>query len=291
MLTKANVAGPLYEGNYYTHGLATHDLDNDGVIEVISAYCGGGEIIRYDIDENLSRIEERKVHQLSGSGEGSLIADVDNDNEVEYIAVNGFREGMGKVEIYEFDGSGELILPPRIVLDGYDGKRSFNASIVVGDVDNDGKKELIVGWKKTEIIDAATILGYRVDSVDNIVTPAYTFAYEKKDLDTGFFESSMVVADANNDGKNELVISTLGNTTLEKNYTSRHLGHVFMYKVVSEKEIKETLIVNFSKDAAWSSWLAIGDADNDGNNEIILTTGKGARNSKGTSYVLLLEKE
>ena len=36
--------------------------------------------------------------------------------------------------------------------------------------------------------------------------------------------------------------------------------------------------------------VEIGDADNDGLNEIILATGEGDRTKKGTSYVLMVEK-
>ena len=40
-----------------------------------------------------------------------------------------------------------------------------------------------------------------------------------------------------------------------------------------------------------SSWFEVGDADNDGENEIVLATGKGERREPGISYVVLVEKE
>lgn len=85
-------------------------------MEIISAYCGGGEIIRYDVDAALTRIDARKIHHPSGSGEESLIADVDNDGAVEFLTSNGFRAGRARVEIFEFDATGELQTPPRLVL-------------------------------------------------------------------------------------------------------------------------------------------------------------------------------
>ena len=119
-LQTLTVSRPEFNRSGYTHNLAPYDLDSDGLLEVISAYCGHGEIIRYDYENGLGVVRARKLHQLSGSGEESLIADVDNDGRVEYITSNGFRKEDASVEIFEFDDSGELILPPRIVIEGYD---------------------------------------------------------------------------------------------------------------------------------------------------------------------------
>jgi len=286
-ITKRVRSLPECNKSSYTHDFAIYDLDKDGMPEVISAYCGGGEIIRYDSDKILTSIEARKLYQLSGSGEESMIADVDNDGQVEYVTSNSYRAGKARVEIFEFDEHGNLVLPPRVVIDGFDGKKCFYASLIIGDVDNDGQNELIVGWKREQKINKATVLGYRV--TDKAV-PIYTFAYEDKDLDLAYFEKMMAVADADNDGKNELVISTRGDNQSEK-ITSEHLGYVFLYKIDAMKEIHKTLLVDFNNKKAESSWLAVGDADNDGRNEIILATGKGDRTKRGTSYVVIVQKK
>jgi len=285
-LKQLAMSRPECNSSSYTHNLAVHDLDGDGVDEVVSAYCGGGEIIRYDAEPSLQTITARKLHQLSGSGEESLIADVDNDGRVEYIACNAFRDEKARVEIFEWDSQGELVLPPRIVLDGFDGQKCFYASAMIGDVDNDGQNELIVGWKRKQNINQATVLGYRV--TDQAI-PAYTFAYEDEELDLGYFEKMMAIGDADNDGANELVISTRGDE-MSENITSKHLGYVFMYTITAAGEIVKTRLLDLNDEHAESSWLAVGDADNDGKNEIVLATGKGDRTQPGYSYVLMLKK-
>ena len=255
-------------------------------MEIISAYCGGGEIIRYDVDPALTKIDTKKLYQLTGSGEESIIADVDNDGQVEYLTSNSFRRGAAKVEIFEFDANGDLITPARLVIDGYDDKKCFYASLITGDVDNDGKNELIVGWKQDQSVNKGTVLGYRVD---NKAERLYTFSYEDEDLDLSYFEKMMAIADIDNDGKNELALSTRGDNLSEK-ISSRHLGYVLEYKINDNGRINKTLLADLDSLKAESSWLAVGDADNDGRNEIVLTTGKGDRTKAGTSYVLLLER-
>jgi hypothetical protein len=286
-ITRKIFSRPEFNSSSWTHNFAPYDIDNDGLIEVISAYCGGGEIIRYDFDKNLSKIEAKKLHQLSGSGEESIIADVDNDGRVEYLASNSFRREEAKVEIFEFDSKGNLITPARLILDGYDGKGCFYASFMVGDVDNNGSNELIVGWKQDQRINKGTVIGYNVSEKAEKV---YTFAYEDKDLDMSYFEKMMAITDANNDGKNELILSTRGDNMSEK-ISSQHFGHVFQYKVDESGEIIKTLLVDLEPTMAESSWLAVGDADNDGKNEIVLATGKGDRTKPGTSFIIIVENE
>jgi len=287
VITRKIFSRPEFNSSSFTHNFALHDLNNDGLLEVVAAYCGGGEIIRYDMDEDLGNIEAKKLYQLSGSGEESIIADVDNDGEVEYLASNSFRREEAKVEIFEFDANGNLITPPRLVIDGYDGKGCFYASFMVGDVDNNGTNELIVGWKQDQRVNRGTVLGYNItDKADKV----YTFAYEDENLDMSYFEKMMAISDADNDGKNELILSTRGDNMSEK-IKSDHLGHVFQYKIDKAGKINKTLLVDLDVAKAGSSWLAVGDADNDGKNEIVLATGKGDRTKPGTSYLIIIENE
>ena len=284
-LDTLNVSRPDFNRSSFTHNLASHDLDGDGMLEVISAYCGHGEIIRYDYEGGAEKVMARKIHQLSGSGEESLIADVDNDGTVEYITSNGFRKEDAKVEIFEFDETGELVLPPRLVIDNYDGKRCFYASIIIGDVDNDGKNEMIIGWKQDQEINKGTLLGYQVGEEAEVI---YTFAYEDPDMDMSYFEKMMVIADADNDEKNELVVSTRGDN-LSEFIESDHLGNIFMW-TVQDQGVDRELLADFHRGVASSSWIAVGDADNDGLNEIIAATGEGDRTKMGKSFVILIEK-
>ncbi|MBW7863349.1 MAG: VCBS repeat-containing protein [Candidatus Hydrogenedentes bacterium] len=271
----------------FTHNFALHDLDGDGVLEVVSAYCGGGEIIRYDFNPGLTEISARKIHRLSGSGEESLIADVDNDGKVEHITSNSFRAGQARVEIFEFDDAGELVTPPRVVLEGFEGLPCFYASIITGDLTNDGKTEMVVGWKREQAENRATLAVYRVGENAELLA---VLDRDTEDLDMAYFEKMMAVADADNDGKNELYVSTRGDNHSER-INSQHLGRLYRYTLDADGANTKTLLLDFDPEWAESSWLAVGDADNDGKSEIILATGKGDRTLPGTSHVVILRRK
>jgi len=284
-ILKEIFARPPLPDSAYTHNFGIHDVDGDGIREVFAAYCGSGEVIRYDADPKLTAVEARRVFQLSGSGEDSLIADVDNDGAVEYLTVSSYRVDEAKVHIFEFDPKGELVLPPRITIDNVNGRKAWDAAIEVGDVDGDGRNELVIGWKRRQEVPCGTILGYRVDGSGARLV--YTFADEDEALDLGYFEKMMCIADADNDGKNELVVSTRG----ESQWKGGGLGRVFLYEVLPGREVRAEILLDFHPGKAEASWIAVGDADGDGKNEIVIATGSGDREKPGTSYVVLIEKE
>jgi hypothetical protein len=284
-ITHQAAAQAFLENSLFTHNFGVYDIDGDGLQEVISAYCGTGEVTRYDVNRELTQIRPRQIYHSTGSGEDSFIADIDNDGKVEYLTCDCYRKDQAKVHIFEFDRHGELIVPPRITLDGFDGMKCFNCSLETGDIDNDGANELIVSWKRKPDINSGTILGYRVDGQG--ATPIYTFAREDETLDLGYAEKMMCVADADNDGKNELVVTTRG----EPRWGGRGMGHVFMFKIHAPDRIQRTLIVDFHDGKADAVWPAVGDADNDGLNEIVIATGVGHREKPGRSHVVIIEKD
>lgn len=284
-LTKRTVCRPEHCNNSaYTHSFGIHDLDGDGLKEVVAAYCGGGEIIRYDIDATLDQVEARKIHHLSGSGEETIIADVDNDAAMELIVANGFRAGEARAEIFEFEPDGELAAEPRLVVEGYEGNPCFYVSILVGDVDTDGRNEMVLGWKKEQKTNLATLVAYRVGET---VEPVYVLERDTPDLDMAYFEKMMAIADLDKNGRNELYVSTRGDNASEF-ITSEHLGHVFRYEIQQDGAVTREKVADFNEAHAESSWLAVGDADNDGTEDLVLATGKGDRTQPGISYVLAL---
>ncbi len=284
-VTRERSSRPFQQGSAYTHNFGIADIDGDGVKEIVAAYCGSGEVVRYDVEKGLGAIARRTIFQCAGSGEDTCIADVDNDGAVECIICDSYRDDKAAVRIFEFDPKGELVVPCRIAIEGFDGLRCFDCAAEVGDVDNDGRNELIVGWNRTRGEAKGTILAYRVD--EGGATIVHTFAREDSRLDLGFFEKMMCIADADNDGDRELIVSTRG----ERQWGGAGLGNIFMFEAAAGGEITTTLLADFAAVTVDASWIAVGDADNDGKNEIIAATGAGHREKPGVSYVILIEKE
>lgn len=277
---------PAGHDNTYTHNFGIWDLNGDGVKEIISAYCGGGEVHRYDMDKNLTTIRERKIFQCSGSGEDAVIADIDNDGKMELIVCDCYRAAKAKFHIFDFDDKGELVLPPRITVEGHGAQKCFHCNVEVGDLDGDGKQELVVMWKREYEKSMGTIIAYRIEG--KAANPIGTITEDDKDLDCGYGERLMHFADADNDGKKELVVSTRGEGWPA---SGNRLGHVLMFKPAGGGKFEKTLLAKFKTGVADSSWSGVGDADNDGKNEIVLATGMGDRTKPGTSWVVLLGKE
>jgi hypothetical protein len=118
---------------------------------------------------------------------------------------------------------------------------------------------------------------------------AYVLSREDQDLDLGYFEKMMAIADIDGDGHPELLVSTRGDDSTE-GIESSHLGHVFLYRVTANGQVRRELIVDFNQDLAQSSWLAVGDADGDGRPELVLATGWGDTTQPGMSFILAVHK-
>ncbi|MGN6103748.1 MAG: FG-GAP repeat domain-containing protein [Kofleriaceae bacterium] len=272
----------------YTHGLATADLDGDGVLEIVSAYCGNGEVIRYDATPGMTELRARKVLQLSGSGEDAWLVDVDGDGQVELVVSNGFRDGAARVQIHDLDpATGDPRRTPRLVLDGFEGKRAFYASIAVGDVDSDGRPELLVAWKQHQSVNRTSLVAYRIHGITAKV--AHVLVRDDPELDLGYFEKMIAFDDLDGDGRNEVYLSTRGDG-ISEGISSHHLGRVYRFDVRADGTVARQTVFDFDPEMAESAWLAAGDADGDGARELVIATGKGDRTLPGWSWVVALRK-
>jgi len=144
------------------------------------------------------------------------------------------------------------------------GATTFGTSI--GDVDNDGKKEIVTIVNKPDLKDESgnvvearnqRILVYKDGSMGNP-----TFASADIGYNTNGVRDS-VVADADDDGKNELVLA--------------RNNRVEIYRWSGKDFVKLWASLDYSN-FVWN--VSVGDADNDGRKEVVL-----AMFSKGTAIV------
>jgi len=264
-----------------TWGLATGDLDNDGLNETVvvlspsgnmSNQTGTGLVIMYD-NNGAARIANITVSDENSTikafttnlsdryggfgdvdqnglldvafGQPVAIGDANNDGLNELLVAFSANSSAGTYELKMYSALNSL---PNSTSDWQeyvfsDSYSNSPQSIVgIGDVDNDGQNEVV--------------LGHGVLQVFKNVSGGWS-SYNITD---GIF-TDFVIGDANNDGKNEIVAV---------NYSS-HVGQVVLFENISGGWV-QTWMKNYTSGnfggSATPYGVAVGDIDGDGLNEI-----------------------
>ena len=189
-----------YEGDLtvlWTSGLSDNvnavfvaDLDNDGQKEVIAG-TRDNKVYLLDSDGNI------KWFKSVGSAVRCVCAaDTDGDGIKEVIAGTDYKD-LGKV--YAFDTNGNLQWTFQTGAKHYWPDNKLNVRVITaGDVDNDGKEEVVVGsthyyWFPGRIC----VLGENGNLEGEYWNPGYV--------------SSIEIADLENDGSNEIIAGFVNN--------------------------------------------------------------------------------
>lgn len=174
--------------------IATGDVDGDGEEEiVVGAGPGGGPMIRvFEKDGSLKPIQFFAFHPNNRDGVDVATGDVDGDGQKE-IAVTQYQNQEAWVKVYRYDDRqtiiGEWLAFPR--------GAEIGASVAMGDVDYDGKAEVLVG--------AGTGGGpmIRVFEADGTRKPIQFFAFHPR----GRTGVDVATGDIDGDGKAEVIVS------------------------------------------------------------------------------------
>jgi len=229
--------------------IATGDANNDGSNDVVVGMYGG---------INKVRMYENKTGGWAVTNISSAIGQM-----VYGIAIgDANNDGLKEIAIGMYNGSGSLTNSVRMYENMSGGWAETNISgaaninvisLAIGDVNNDGKREIVIGAAST----TNEVRMYENKTGGWVET---NISDESTDVE------SVAIGDANNDGKNELVVGTYTSSSL-KMYENKSGGWV------------ETNI-NSEYTAIYS--IAIEDADNDGKNEV--TIGQSPINNETRMY-------
>jgi len=140
-------------------GTAVADIDNDGVMELV--FCTEDSVMAVHVDG--STLWTAKVRGPFGDKGALSVGDIDSDGFSE-VYVNSYVEedGFAYSLVYAFDHEGQELsdagFPKTLMGD------PWNCSPLIGDVDGDGQKELVVASGGAPIMawesDGSTTLGF-----------------------------------------------------------------------------------------------------------------------------------
>jgi len=240
-----NFTGPLSFGTgIQSSSIALGDIDNDGDLDLI---------VTGDDDGSAPHRLDKYINDGSGNFAGPVsfgtgvksssisLGDIDNDGDLDLI-VTGFDGSTTHLDKYINDGSGNFTGPTAF------GTSVGNSSIALGDIDNDGDLDLILtGWVSgtTRRSDK-----YINNGIGNFVGPT-NFGIQVE-------LSSIALGDIDNDGDLDFIVtgSAGGVKRLDK-YINNGIGG-FMPQTNSGTGV-------------YYSSIALGDIDNDGDLDLIVS--------------------
>ncbi|MBU0702230.1 Ig-like domain-containing protein, partial [bacterium] len=235
-------------GTAVMEDVAVGDADNDGKSEVYGV-CGS---YIYQFKQNGATWTSTMIGTQKTYGLHAItIGDADNDGKSEvYAAYGPVGDWNGGVYQYKWDGSkfveAWVYIEAAYCYGNYAGGTWKGAlDVKIGDVDNDGQKELWVSDSKGYVYQLKCISGKWYSMFQVCAGPCYTFM------------TGIEIGDADGDGKNEL-------------YGAKNNGYIYQYKYVNSSWKYGTMSDQVGTQIAdkMGDGIGFGDGDNDGKPEI-----------------------
>jgi len=236
------------------------DIDNDGDNDLILTGKGGPvltTLYRNDGEGNFEEIEEDIVQDVFSSKIG--LSDVENDGDLDMLISGATNGGTRTVSLYINDGSGSFSLAPNIPFEGFVGDFEF------ADIDGDEDEDiLLTGLTNT---DENIIRLYENDGGGNF-----------QEIPTTVFESIKFGAieffDCDNDDDLDVIIS--GRNNNDSNFTGLY---------TNDGSGNFSLVTNSGLSNMEGSDIAVGDSDNDGDLDVLLSGSLSATDIETELYI------
>ncbi len=232
--------------------LVTIDLDEDGRPDVVTVNESLNNISIYrnigNANDIGSGLFSQKIDLQCGTNPyGIATGDLDSDGKYDLVVTNYLSN---TISIFKNTSSvGNISFSPKV--DYATGINPY--SIAIGDLDSDGKSEIVVSN-----FSATTISIFRNISATAIID-SNSFA-TKVDFSTGGNAAGISISDLNGDSKLDLVVANSGGSTVSLFRNTTSVGIIDTNSFIKDVDIQ-------TGNSPYHS--AIGDVDGDGKPEII----------------------
>ena len=255
-----------------------------------------GKKISFGAQDGTPPVFQSLVAYDSGGGDGRAVAvaDVDGDGHLDIVVVNSCPSAVANCENMPqttVDGTVGVLLGNgdgtfRTVV-AYDAGGSFPSSVAIQDVNGDGKPDLVVINECTDgstcsYMSAAVLLGNGNGTFQSAVS--YKIAGLRQESFDYVASPSIVIEDVNNDGKPDVIVSGVCDVA-----TDCADGGVAVMLGNGDGSFQTAVV--YDAGGQWTSSLALGDLNGDGQPDIVLTncgpTSGGGCGGEGSVGVLL----
>jgi len=283
---KENTLNDIFTNKTILYGVAIGDVDKDGWKEVVTVglclpqITGGYQrlytgIFSYSEDSGFSAEAEWWVGAGSShwSYEDVAIGDVDHDGDIEIVAVGHRSNGVGVLRIFGWSG----IIPIYEASDypQYDTYTTKLYRVALGDVDSDGDVEIVVSGYVEGQGYIIYIYHWNGTTLDMELEYPVNPGYDIKPYGLG-------IGDVDDDGEEEIVVA----------YYYLLTDGYYVVSVTSKRYDGSTITQEdyytffYSEDDTYVRDLCINDADQDGEQEVILTGRTDAGGGMAYLYIL-----
>jgi hypothetical protein len=255
----------IYDGNYNTKKIKAIDLNNDNLLDIVSSHDDGTIYWAKNLGNNNY---ENKQYITGSSDDGTALdfIDVNEDGFLDIVTANNYSSDNVRYIINQngisFDNNNAVIID-NTIQEPYE--------INVKDIDNDGKKDIIVSFWTNDNISWYKNLGNalfssRIEITNNITNP-----------------KSFIVDDIDNDNGNDIISSSYSPSSKVSLFQNQNSGNSF-----------QEIVLNYSYGVPRD--IKSADLNNDGNKDIIFACDdllwfENYGNSNFSSYKLISSVE
>jgi len=245
------------------------DIDGDGMDEVVA--CNGNWVATYRYDSQVDNYTELWRQEFLRANQ-VCFGDIDHDGVVDMLVSRGswYPEHQGYV-VFKKSAADEWVRLGSVETDDTWNQIPFgNRVLSIGDCDGDGRNEIVGhSWFGTMGILRFNRVRYALDAFERL--------YSHYIYNVGGRATSSLVGDADNNGANEVICGTTNG-----------------WRIYTNGGNESNYTVSFSNQPTGRQEIVLGDLNNDGKNEILVTsgdTGRGVRifRHNESSYIQIWE--